>query len=254
MNCFLKFIAALLIIFIFGCGGGTAGTDNGIIIRLHGQLQATDGSSDVSNLQIKVAESGETTTSRPDGTFDLTATNIAGDITLELSRNDFSASVLLPEATDEVDATGTVPVTLAINFVTATVELVGYQITAAPGNTPNPSDPTTPPTRGTVQGILRSAETGRPLEAAVVRIRGGTRTHTDSSGSFKLPFGPVTRSFVIIVVVDRQSFGVTVPPANAAPLPGGRVTITVELNLRLISDGSSGTASNSLAIGNYKQK
>jgi hypothetical protein len=111
---FIGLFSLLLVIVLalMGCGGGSAGTGTGTepIVLVQGAVVDQSGEP-VSDLSVRILESGSQDTTSPGGEFELTTAPIAGQVTLEISTENGVAYVTV----DIPEDGGTVSIKLTVN-------------------------------------------------------------------------------------------------------------------------------------------
>jgi len=100
----------VIVLALMGCGGGSAGTGTGPVVVVQGAVLDESGAP-VSDINVRVVETGSTDTTSADGGFELTTAPESGQVTLEVSSENGVAyvTVQIPEEG------GTVAVTLTVN-------------------------------------------------------------------------------------------------------------------------------------------
>jgi hypothetical protein len=112
-NLLLGFFSLLLVIvlMLMGCGGGSAGTGTGPIVVVQGAILDQSGSP-VSDVSIRVIETGGEATTTSNGEFQLTTESESDSVTLEVISEDGNTAYIKVEIPEDG---GTVEVVLTIN-------------------------------------------------------------------------------------------------------------------------------------------
>lgn len=129
-NIFLGFFSLLLVIVLalMGCGGGSAGTGTGSSSGVVVQGAVLDQSgAPVEDVNIKVVETGEETTTSSNGEFQILATPETENVTLEVSSESGTAYVTLSIPAEG----GTVSVTVTVNPLLTEIDAASLEVGSA---------------------------------------------------------------------------------------------------------------------------
>lgn len=112
-NLLLGLFSLLLVIvlMLMGCGGGSAGTGTGPVVVVQGAVIDQTGEP-VSDVSIRVVETGGEATTTSNGEFQLTTESEADSVTLEVTSEDGATAYITVEIPEDG---GTVEVVLTIN-------------------------------------------------------------------------------------------------------------------------------------------
>ncbi len=222
MPLFLKTFFAALLIVLYGCGGGSSGTDGGVSIRLSGTV--SDGSgAPLNGLSVTVLETGDSGATNEAGNYNLPTTFVGNTMTLLVSDGSKESRAVVRDL--ELVEGDVVDIDLTLSQSEFTVSIVSVVV-----NEPVPSQPTpTPKPEATpqvqkiaVNGKLKLPD-GRPVRGFKVSIVGERSSDvTDRNGGFSVTASKRTVTLLIENAQDKAEIKLPSVSANTR-------TITVEL-------------------------
>jgi hypothetical protein len=121
-------LALVIVLALMGCGGGSAGTGTGTepIVLVQGAVVNESGEP-VSDVSVRILESGSQDTTSTSGEFELTTPPVAGQVTLEISSETGVAYVNV----DIPEDGGTVSIRLTVNPRLTEVNAATLEVGAA---------------------------------------------------------------------------------------------------------------------------
>lgn len=167
---FLSVLALLL----SSCGGGTTGSDGGVVAKISGFIIDTNGAA-VVGATIRDDLSGLETQTNQDGRFDLTLTPDSDSVTLTVNSQNDSYETEIPVLED---SNSLVLVTIQIDTALEELNIVSLDVQNSDSEELEPETPNLDPTPGVpapqgqtrITGRLRFAG-GPPLRDVAVQIR-----------------------------------------------------------------------------------
>ncbi len=227
-NTCCRAVLLLCSLFIFSCGGGTAGTSGTGAFQFSGEISSSEGTG-LGGVQVTVLESGQSTETAADGTFDL-STDIDGS----------TATLLLSQGTQDAITTvsdlpshgAKVTVNVSIDTTQFTVSSQSVQVNPRPHRKPSPvpsSAPTlkpspTPETKPTPSSgattLLHGKATWLTLGGRGAQSLGdillvfnplGISTTTDSDGNFSVEIPASAATLTLLVTLKDKTFNAKGP-------------------------------------------
>lgn len=217
-----KMIGLIFFMFmIFGCGGGSSGTDGGVTLKIQGTVSNNAGNA-LNGIEIQVLESGDSTTTDVQGLFNLPTSVTENSVTLLVKKGD-SERVL--ETLLEVNEGDTVVYDISIDEADFSINVKSVTINPVPA-TPTPPEPSLTP--APIQDVIHGkivTRSGEAVSNLSVKIKGTSNfTKTTSSGKFTLK-GTLSRQEAVLVVSNStKRVEVRLPH-----LPQESVVIDIEL-------------------------
>ncbi|NMC63593.1 MAG: hypothetical protein GYA55_10560 [SAR324 cluster bacterium] len=115
-------VSAVFGLFLEGCGGGSSGTGS---TRLFEGTVVTPDRYPISGATVTIADTGDTTTTDPNGRFSVEAVTDSGNVDLEIETGELDTSVTVPNLASD---SSTVKVEVEIDPVTEKAEVEKFEV------------------------------------------------------------------------------------------------------------------------------
>lgn len=218
----LSFVRLLLccciaLISLGGCGGGSAGTDGGVAVRLTGTV-SNDTGTPLSGIQVTVLETGDDATTDDNGTYSLPVELDSSTVTLLVNDGSNEARAVVRDLS--VKDGDVLDIDLALSQSEFTVSVVSVVINGPV--VPAPTDPTPTPrpseTPAVVQSIpvtatLTLTDGVTPVRGFKVSVKGESSSDvSDRSGTVSLR--AKNRKITLIIENTKDRVSVSLPAVS----------------------------------------
>jgi hypothetical protein len=189
--CLSLIVTSLLL--IFGCGGGTVGTDDGATLRVSGTVADMSGAA-LTNALVIIESTGDSSRSDDQGRFEISTAQVSQSrfrIDAIIAGQEISLSSNLVVFDSALDSQR-VEITISVDNASVTVEDLNVspvQPTPTPGPHSNQPTPVQSPTsRSIIIGVVRN-QFSQPVKGVELTLEGErSSTFSAGDGSFELNF------------------------------------------------------------------